>query len=159
MSVGCSGSVDLVTSFEVLYHLDVRSEAAALNELARVLKPGGHLLLRLPAYDWLRSQHDRAVHTRHRFTRPEVRRLARAAGLEVVRASYANSALFPAAAGARLAERVVKPSATAEPLDHPPSAPVNALLTRVLAAEGWLAAGPGLPFGLSVLVLARKRNA
>src|SRR5207248_8255591 len=54
---------DLVTSFEVLYHRAVGDDVAALGELRRVLRPGGHLLLRLPALDWLRGAHDAAVHT------------------------------------------------------------------------------------------------
>ena len=62
----------LVTSFEVLYHLAVEDDDAALAEAWRVLKPGGWLLLRLPAHDWLRGQHDLVVHTRHRYTTGEV---------------------------------------------------------------------------------------
>jgi SAM-dependent methyltransferase len=150
------GRFDLVTSFDVLYHLDVRSEGDAMREFARVMKPGGYVLVRLPAYDWLRSAHDRAVHTRHRFTRGELRSMFREAGLEVRSLSYANSSLFPVAAGARLAERFMKPSATAEPLDHPPSRPVNAALATLLSLEGAVATWPGLPFGLSVVGLARR---
>src|SRR4051794_37476358 len=58
-------SFDVVTSFEVLYHLGVASDVSALTELRRVLKPRGLFLLRLPAHDWLRGEHDRLVHTRH----------------------------------------------------------------------------------------------
>src|SRR5438309_3910201 len=57
---------DVVTSFEVVYHLGVASDMSALTELRRVLKPAGLLLLRVPAHDWLRGQHDRLVHTLHR---------------------------------------------------------------------------------------------
>ena len=63
---------DVATSFEVVYHLGVASDAAALIELRRVLTPGGVLLLRVPAHDWLRGEHDRLVHTRHRYSRAEV---------------------------------------------------------------------------------------
>ncbi len=147
---------DLVTSFDVIYHLAVRSEDTALQEFARVLRPGGALLLRVPAHDWLRSQHDRAVHTRRRFSRGDVRDLVQRAGLRPVRVSYANAALFPAAAAARLAERVAKPAATAEPLEHPPARPVNAALATILSLEAALVVRPGLPFGLSVVCLARK---
>ncbi|NTU86169.1 MAG: class I SAM-dependent methyltransferase, partial [Chloroflexales bacterium] len=66
-------SFDLVTSFDVLYHQGVPDEAPALAEARRVLCPGGRLLVRLPAYEWLRSRHDRQVHTRRRYTAPEAR--------------------------------------------------------------------------------------
>ncbi len=65
---------DLITSFDVLYHRAVGNYGQALKEFHRVLKPGGCLFLRLPAYDWLRGRHDQAIHTAHRFTVPELRR-------------------------------------------------------------------------------------
>ncbi len=151
-----SESFDLVTSFDVLYHIGVSNEAAGVGEMARVLRRGGYLLVRLPAYDWLRSAHDRAVHTRRRFTSRELRGLIKASGLEIVAAGYANSALFPVAAAARLAERVIKPKATTDPLSNPPPRSVNGALTAILGFEGRAAARFGLPFGLSVFALARK---
>src|SRR2546427_3781696 len=57
------------TLFRSVYHLGVGSDTSALREMRRVLKPGGLLLLRVPAHDWLRGEHDRLVHTRHRYSR------------------------------------------------------------------------------------------
>src|SRR5438445_7215665 len=74
---------DVATSFEVVYHLGVANDAAALSEIRRVLKPGGLFLLRVPAHDWLRGEHDRLVHTRHRYSRAENRRKLGAAVLVV----------------------------------------------------------------------------
>jgi SAM-dependent methyltransferase len=100
-----SGSFDLATSFDVLYHLGVADDEAALSELHRVLRPDGVLLIRLPAYDRIRGSHDRAVHTRHRYTREELGwKLARA-GFRVEHATYANSLLLPVAELKRLLER------------------------------------------------------
>src|SRR5207302_7861365 len=62
-----SAAFDAVTSFEVVYHLGVGNDTCVFEEIRRVLKPGGLFLLRVPAHDWLRGEHDRLVHTRHRY--------------------------------------------------------------------------------------------
>jgi SAM-dependent methyltransferase len=67
-----SGQFDLVTSFDVLCHQSVGDYRDTLVELGRVLKPGGRLFLRLPAYNWLRAHHDEVVHTARRFTAAEL---------------------------------------------------------------------------------------
>lgn len=148
-------SFDLVTSFEVIYHLAVEDDRAALAEMARVTRPGGWVLVRVPAYDWLRGAHDRAVQTRHRYTAGEIRAKLRDVGLEVVRTSYLNTTLFPLAAAKRALEWL-----TAAPSDEsdlkPLSPALNRLFTATLAAEGQALRRIDLPFGLSVLALARK---
>src|SRR5262249_11867668 len=89
-------SFDLVLSNDVLCPLHVSDDAHAAVEFARVLRPGGVLYLQLPAFDQLRSHHDAAVYTAHRFTAAETRKLLRSAGLQVRRVTYANALLFPA---------------------------------------------------------------
>src|SRR6266581_7392228 len=68
----CTERFDLVTSFDVLYHMKVEDDDRALAEFQRVLRPGGLVVLRAPAHDWLRGAHDLAVHTRHRYHRDEL---------------------------------------------------------------------------------------
>lgn len=149
-------SFDLVTSFDVLYHRGVPDEAVALAEARRVLRPGGRLLIRLPAYEWLRSRHDRQVHTRRRYTAGEARGLLAAAGFAVERSSYALSLLFPLPAAARLLERLT-PDGGEESAMTIPSPPVNAALRWPMAVEAaWLSLGGSLPFGLSIVCLARS---
>ena len=144
---------DLVTSFDVLYHLAVTDDRAALSELRRVLKPAGWLFLRVPAYDWLRGRHDAAVHTRHRYAAGELRQKVADAGFTTVRLSYANCLLFPLALAKRLAERVLAPQAGS---DVGPPPPANGVLTALLSLEAaWLRCR-SLPWGLSVICLARK---
>src|SRR5215831_10113621 len=148
-------SFDVVTSFEVIYHLGVGSDVQALAELRRVLRPGGLLLLRVPAHDWLRGEHDRLVHTRHRYTRAEVVDKLTAAGFAVQQASWANTALFPPAVAKRLLERRNgHANASGEPDLWQPPEPLNALLESAVAIEALaIPKHVPLPFGLSVLAL------
>lgn len=149
------GSFDLVTSFDVLYHLSVREDGAALREFRRVLRPGGMLFLRVPALEFLRAAHDTAVHTRHRYSTEELRAKVGAAGFRVVRATYANTLLFPAVAGLRLMQR-----ATGHDADHqgdirPAATAVNATLRAVLATEARLLRAIDFPIGVSAICLAQ----
>ncbi len=146
-----TGRFNIVTSFDVLYHNRVVNDWDALREFARVLCPNGWLLLRLPAYNWLRGAHDVAVHTRHRYTCAEVAMKLRAAGLRPVRLSYANTLLFPFAAVWRLLQR----NEAASDVRALP-AWLNRLLGLFLRVEGAWLRRFSLPFGLSVMALARK---
>lgn len=151
-------SFDVVTSFEVLYHRAVDDDARAFAELRRVIRPGGCLLLRVPAHDWLRGHHDHLVHTRRRYTRVEVARKLETAGFQPLRVTWANSVLFPPAVAKRWLESLQPspPAGTAEPDLWQPPRPVNALLRRTVSAEAFaIPRGLPLPFGLSVLAVGR----
>ena len=151
-----SASFDVVTSFEVVYHLGVGNDICAFEEMRRVLKRGGLLLLRVPAHDWLRGEHDRLVHTRHRYTPAEVHGKLEAAGFELEQLTWANTLLFPPAVAKRLMERVGGESADAEPDLWQPPDTVNAVLESAIAVEALaIPRGWPLPFGLSVLAVAR----
>jgi len=147
------GVFHLVTSFDVLYHSAVEDDKAAIAEARRVLRPGGWLLIRVPAYDWLRGRHDIAVHTRHRYTTTELGHKVREAGLTVVRLTYANCILFPLALAKRLGERVMPPSRGS---DVGPCPPANSQLTAILGLEAAWLRKHSLPWGLSVICLARR---
>ena len=144
----------LVTSFDVLYHRCVPDDAEAVRELARVLAPGGFLLVRVPALRMLWGAHDEAVHSRHRYTRAEVEALLRGAGFAVVRATYANFFLFPVILLRRTLDRLT--GRHGSDVAFLP-APFEALFRRLLLLEAWLVRRVSLPVGASVLVLARKR--
>jgi len=154
---------DVATSFEVVYHLGVGSDSWALGEIRRVLKPGGTFMLRVPAHDWLRGEHDRLVHTRHRYSRDEVMTKLGQAGFAVERLSWANTLLFPPAVAKRLLERSNARSngsatsgAASEPDLWQPPAALNAVLQGVVGVEALaIPYGVPLPFGLSVLAVAR----
>jgi SAM-dependent methyltransferase len=151
-----AAAFDAATSIDVLCHRDV-DPAAALAELHRCLRPGGRLVLQVPAFRILRGPHDDAVWTSRRFRRGEVRRLLESAGFEVDRLRYRNSLLFPAAALWRIARRVVPGRASAVSDVRPVPAAWNRPLAALLRFEDRLAAaGVSLPAGLSVFAVARR---
>ncbi|HNB36696.1 MAG TPA: class I SAM-dependent methyltransferase [Anaerolineales bacterium] len=146
-------SFDLVTSFDVLYERGVADELQALREFFRVLVPGGHVLIRLPAYDWLRGRHDERVHTRRRFTKKLLGSLLEQSGFRVEHLSYANMVLFPLALLKRLGERFLPPSGEESDLAV---SRVNEIFRRILSWEAPFVSSLGLPYGLSVFAIARK---
>ena len=148
---------DLIVSFDVICEMGVDDEQALL-EFRRILKPGGLVMLRLPAYDWLRGKHDVATHIRHRFTRGEIGAKLKRNGFVPVRLSYANTFLFPIAFAKRLSERLLSSSQTGSDLTLDPG-PLNGTLRSILSAEAPLISAVGLPFGLTVVALARRDDA
>jgi SAM-dependent methyltransferase len=149
-----AGTFDLVTSFEVLYHAAVTDDEAALCEFVRVLRPGGWLMVRVPAYDWLGRAHDRQVHTRHRYTPSELRQKISASGLELRRLTSVGLFLLPPAMFSRLVE---EPGEMHTDVTLPPAL-LNWLLTGILSVEGFWLRGLDLPAGLSVLAIAQKEE-
>lgn len=147
------GSFDLILSFDVLYHRKVKDDMAALKEFRRLLKPGGRLLVRLPAYNWLRGSHDEAVHTRQRYDAAEIRRKMSQAGFQVERVTYANTVLFPIAALKRLGEMAFGWGGGSDVKAVSPL--VNRALAGVLGMEARLLSITSLPWGLSVFGLGR----
>jgi SAM-dependent methyltransferase len=148
------GSFDAVVSCDVLCHKGVTDRPAAVREMARVLRPGGVLIMNLPAYPWLLSSHDLAVANDRRFSRGEVLSLVRQAGLRPVRATHWNSVLFPPIAAIRL-WRKMRPARKSDLADEP-GGWSNAVLSGVLALECALIRWVRMPFGLSIFVVARK---
>ncbi len=149
-------SFDLVTSIDVLCHRDV-DKLPALTEARRCLHSGGILVLQVPAFDWLASEHDRAVWTDRRFRRGEVEELFDRAGFAVRECFYRVGILFPAAVLARLAKRGPGPEDDALSQVRPASSFANALLGGILRLESAAAAvGLRLPFGLSIFCVGQK---
>jgi SAM-dependent methyltransferase len=142
---------DLVTCFDVIYQLESHAAGEAIVEINRVLRRGGLLFIREPAYDWLRGSHDVAVSTRHRFTRGALRGLLESNGFVIRRASYANTLLFPAAVGHRLLSK----GGDASDVREVPGL-MNKTLGAALKLEARMLAHLSFPFGLSVIALAEK---
>jgi len=146
---------DLVTSFDVLYHRWVEDDRVAALELGRVLRPGGLLLVRVPALKLLWGAHDSAVHSRHRYGRQELAELLEQAGFEVLRTSYANFFLFPLLLLRRSLDRLLRRQGS--DLAFLP-APFEALFRSLLGLEARLLGVVSLPVGASLFALARRRQ-
>jgi ubiquinone/menaquinone biosynthesis C-methylase UbiE len=149
---------DVATSFDVLQCLPDAIEAAGVREMRRVLKPGGHLLLNVAALDVLSGGHAVLSQEVRRYTRERLRTLVAGAGFTIERLTYLNASLLPV----MLPVRVVQRWARARP-DEPgefditvPIAPVNALLTGVLALEAAALKVVNMPIGSSLMCHARK---
>ncbi|MBM3745127.1 MAG: class I SAM-dependent methyltransferase [Acidobacteria bacterium] len=150
------GAFEAVLSLDVLVHFPWGEEEAAVRELARVLSPGGLLVLRVSALDILRSRHSEFAFERQRFTRRRLARVVERSGFRVLRSTYANSLLTPVAlAKFRLWEPLLR---------RPPASGIEGLpgwldklLYLPLACEAeWIGAGLGFPLGQSLILIGER---
>ena len=150
---------DVVAAFDVVEHCE--PESAVLSELARVLTPGGRLLVSVPAYQWAWTEFDDHNHHHRRYTRRRLVAAVEAQGLQVVRATYLFAGTFPFFAADRLRSRIFSDGAQAPGADGVPRLPetgpaVEKVLMAASGLDRWLLPRCDLPFGSSVAVVARK---
>lgn len=147
-------SFDVVTALDVLEHTD--NDCTALKEVLRVLKPEGWLIVTVPAYGFLWTEHDEALHHRRRYTSHELRNKMTNAGFDMRRCTYFITLLFFPIFFLRFAQSLTKKSI--EPKTSHMILPgwLNALLVRLLDVERWMLRWINLPFGVSVVAVARK---
>jgi len=155
-------SQDLLCLWDVLEHTP--DDRAVLTEMLRCLRPGGHLVLSVPAYQWLYSNNDRVAHHFRRYTRGDLVRKLRAAGFEVRKATYVNCvlgvAIIPTVLVIKGWERLFHvPYATRNNLDLPAPGPINALFAGIFAGERHVLRHVSSPFGHSLFVVARRPRA
>jgi len=149
---------DLITCLDVIEHTP--DDRATLRELRRVCKPGGWLLVTVPAYQALWSLHDVANHHYRRYGRRTLRSAALAAGWTVVRMSSFNTLLLAPAAVVRLAQRRELASDGYTPALTLGPGWLNEALEGPLRVEAkWLAQGRTLPVGLSLIAVMRNARA
>lgn len=144
-------SFDLIALLDVLEH--VSDDTAALDAIRARLKPGGFLLLTIPANPWMWSAHDVAHHHHRRYRKQEIRELLKSAGYSLQLLSYFNTLLFPLIAAARIMNKFSGREGSDEQI---PREPVNSILRSVFSCERRLVGRIPLPFGVSLVAIARK---
>jgi ubiquinone/menaquinone biosynthesis C-methylase UbiE len=147
---------DIATSFDMLQVVPDPVEAATFGELARVLKPGGALVLNVAAMAMLSGDHALLSEESRRYSRRELREKLSAAGFEVERITHTNATLFPLMLAVRTLQRVRGARAARTDIATPSPA-VNGALGALLAVEARVVKHVSLPVGSSILCLARKR--
>ena len=155
------GDFDLVVSLDVIYIPGAECARPGLAQIVEALRPGGRLVLNLPAYEWLFSEHDVAIHTSERYTARRILSLLDDLGLQVQLLTYRLCLLFPLVVAVRLPS-LFRPRSSDETalsdLHSVPSDAANRALFAALRAENALiAGGVRFPFGSSVYVIAQKR--
>jgi SAM-dependent methyltransferase len=147
------GSYDLIAVLDVVEHID--ADVAALKAMARVLKPGGKILITVPAHQWMWSAHDVVNHHKRRYSKATLTAALDAAGLRWSRLRWFNSLLFPAAVAARIAGKLTGKD---DSDDSPPPALLNRVFETIFGIERHLLGRVPMPPGLSIIVLAEPRD-
>jgi SAM-dependent methyltransferase len=139
---------DLVAILDVLEH--VEEDREALESIARKLRPGGRILIAVPAHPWMWSAHDVVNHHKRRYTKRTLRAVVASAGLRIEMLSWFNSLLFPLAAAARLAGKVRKKEDSDDKL---PPRPLNALFQAIFSLERYAIGRLRFPPGVSIVAI------
>lgn len=150
-----NGVFDAVTVLDVLEHCD--DDRLALAEITRVLTSDGLLIVTVPAFQWLWSGHDEALHHRRRYTRAGLLTLLERCGFTVCKISYFNAFVFPLVAIMRLVGKMLNRDAGSADTDAMPPPVLNSLLYSLQCVERVCIRLFSFPFGVSLVCVARKR--
>jgi SAM-dependent methyltransferase len=155
-----AGTFDLVLSLDVIEH--VENDVHIVNSLFEIVKPGGHLIVTVPAFESLWSEHDEINQHKRRYRVPQLRTMMEDAGFEVTRVTYCNSALFLPVLAMRKGKTWLRRLRGQEISDEPESdlafypRPINELLYRIVTSEMKLMKRWDMPVGVSILAIARR---
>ncbi len=154
-----TGAFDLVTSFDVFQTLPDDVERSAIAEIARVLKPGGWLLLHVAALEILHGKHSVLSEEVRRYTPGRLRAIVERGGFQVDRLTFDHMSLLPLMLPVRVWHRATAAGgqvAAGETEIAVPMAPVNAVLTALVSLEALALRAVNMPIGSSLMCLARK---
>jgi SAM-dependent methyltransferase len=144
---------DVVGAYDVLEHIE--DDRGALGQFREACRPGGGILLTVPQHAWLWSPADRYAHHHRRYRREDLLSLLRECGFEIVGSTSFHTLNLPLFF---LRSRFLRATGR-DPKPCIPAPPVNWLLERSMELDRWLIrAGVSLPFGVSLLVAARRRD-
>jgi SAM-dependent methyltransferase len=146
------GSFDLVTGLDVVEHLD--HDLAGLKEMRRVLRPGGHAVLFVPAFMFLWGVQDDVSNHRRRYTLAGLKQVVNEAGFEVERATYVNLSFFAPIFIGRLLMRALRIRPESE--NNLTVGFLNGVLGRIFGAESLALRYLNFPFGVSIMCVARR---
>lgn len=151
---------DVVGAFDVLEHIE--QDELVMRQVHAALRPDGLFVVTVPQYQWMWSTLDEIVNHKRRYARRQLTDQLQRAGFDVVYATSFVTTLFPFMVMSRLLDRGGSPTADttaefAERVTLPRS--LNALFDWIMRIDEFvLRAGPTLPFGGSLLVVARRRH-
>jgi SAM-dependent methyltransferase len=145
------GAYDLIAVLDVIEHIE--EDVAALGAMADCLKPGGKILIAVPAHQWMWSAHDVVNHHHRRYSKATLGAAIARAGLRHNGLRWFNSLLFPVAVAARFAGKLMGKE---DSDDSPPPKPINATFETVFGLERHLVGRVPLPWGLSLITLASR---
>ncbi|MEK7068311.1 MAG: class I SAM-dependent methyltransferase [Patescibacteria group bacterium] len=148
-----AGTFDIVVLLDVIEHLE--DDAHALKEVFRILRPGGIVLVTTPAFMFLWSDHDALAHHYRRYRKGELMRKLHGAGLVPAMVSYYNFFLFPAIAAVRVAQNLLGVKKTESDFSSTPGF-LNGMLATLFGAERFLLRLGPLPWGVSLIAVAKK---
>jgi SAM-dependent methyltransferase len=152
---------DLVSLFDCVEHID--DDRAVLREVGRVVRPGGLVMVTVPAYQFLFSDNDVVAHHKRRYTAGELKRKLREAGFTPVKTSYYNTILFPVIVPLVLLKKLKMkllgvPEKPRSNISYAIPRALNALLAATFSAERFPLRRISYPLGHSLLCLGRKRG-
>ena len=147
------GSYDLIAVLDVVEHIE--DDVAALKAMASVLKPGGKILITVPAHQWMWSAHDVVNHHKRRYSKGTLLAALEKAGLKWRKPRWFNSLLFPVAVAARFAGKLMGKD---DSDDSPPPAALNKAFETIFGLERHLLGRLPMPPGLSIIVIAEPKG-
>ncbi len=140
---------------DVIEHID--DDLDVLRATREIIGPDGRVIITVPAYMWMWSAHDVVHHHKRRYNAQTLRDLLDRAGFEPIKLTYYNTLLFPLAAAKKLLDRGKDASAASEAVEEPAGF-VNSLFRSIFSAEKHIVPNMNLPFGVSLLLVARPKK-
>ncbi len=142
---------DVITALDVIEHID--DDRGAVASMAEMLKPGGLMVITVPALQLLWDHHDEINHHRRRYSAGGLKRVLTCRGIELLELRY----LFPSLVIPKLMVRIMNAGRRRKVSQHGiPAAWINRALERLCVLEDRMLARLALPLGTSVLAVARK---